>query len=190
MYLIRDNLKLIWAMFLSCTVGAGLVLSSQPAPAGKSSPPSSIQQQLPDAAFETLDGQPWRLSQQRGKILLLEFWLVDCSPCREIEPRLKALQKEWVGQTNLVLVGVPADNDLNRVRRYVKRAGINWPQLVFSKMGAVTALTESLGIKHVGTPDFWVVDTQGKLAGSFHDLHAAVALAKRLVEKNKPPARR
>ena len=186
MCLVRHNLKIRWAMFLPLTVGAGLALFGQPAPAAASSSPSRIPRQLPDTAFETLDGQPWRLSAQRGKILLLEFWLVDCPPCRAVEPRLKALQKEWMGQTNLVLVGVPADDDLGRVRRYVKRAHINWPQLVFPRASAVTALAEPLGIKHIGTPDFWVVDAEGRLAGSFHDFDAAVTRARRLVGKNTP----
>ncbi|HUO57308.1 MAG TPA: TlpA disulfide reductase family protein, partial [bacterium] len=157
------------------------VLFSRPAPAAGSPPPAGIRQPVPDPAFETLDGRPWRLSAQRGKILILEFWSVYCPPCREKEPRLKALQKEWTGRMDLSLVGVPVDNDLDLVRRYVKRAGINWPQLIFPKIGAVTALTEPLGIQWIETPDFWVVDAEGKLAGSFHDLDAAVKFVKRLV---------
>jgi len=175
-------MKSALSMFISIVAGAGLTLFTQPAPAAHSPPSSSVRQQLPDTAFETLDGQPWRVSQQRGSILLLEFWSVNCPPCRALEPRLKRLHKTWAGQTNLLMVGLSTDDNLKRVRRHVKQSGMNWPQIVYPKVGAVNALAGPLGLREIATPTLWVVDGEGKLAGSFHDLDAATALAARLLQ--------
>src|SRR6202048_2172770 len=47
---------------------------------------------LPDLAFEDADGKPKRLSDWRGKTVLVNLWATWCVPCRKEMPALEALQ--------------------------------------------------------------------------------------------------
>lgn len=53
---------------------------------------------FPDLAFATSDGQPKRLSEWRGKVVVLHFWGSWCGPCRHELPALAALAKSFAGQ--------------------------------------------------------------------------------------------
>jgi thiol-disulfide isomerase/thioredoxin len=175
------------AAFVLAGIAMGLTVFSRSAVvAGAAARPSVVRQQVPDVRLGTLNGGSWQMSQQRGKVVLLDFWAVYCAPCRAMEPRLKALRREWAGRANFVIVGVPVDDDVNRVRRHVERSGMKWPQLVLPNDGAMVALVGPLGIQEMATPTLWVVDDEGRLAGSFHDLEAAVVLAKRLLNAPEP----
>ncbi|HWB17381.1 MAG TPA: TlpA disulfide reductase family protein [Vicinamibacterales bacterium] len=174
------------AAFVLAGIVVGLTVFSRSAVVAGAARPSMVHQQVPDIRLGTLNGGSWQMSQQRGKVVLLDFWAVYCAPCRAMEPRLKALRKEWVGRANFVIVGVPVDDDVNRVRRHVERSGMNWPQLVLPDDGAMVALVGPLGVQEMATPTLWVVDGEGRLAGSFHDLEAAVVLAKRLLNTHEP----
>jgi thiol-disulfide isomerase/thioredoxin len=46
-------------------------------------------QPAPDVQFATLEGKPFRLSEARGRVVLLNFWATWCIPCREEIPILK-----------------------------------------------------------------------------------------------------
>src|ERR1700704_148900 len=48
--------------------------------------------QLPDLAFEDADGKPRKLSEWRGRTVLLNLWATWCVPCRKEMPALEALQ--------------------------------------------------------------------------------------------------
>src|SRR6185369_14044236 len=54
------------------------------------------------------DGKPFRLSDQKGKVVLIDFWATGCGPCRMAIPHLIELQKEYKGK-GLQVVGVSLD---------------------------------------------------------------------------------
>lgn len=61
----------------------------------------------PDFQLRTLDGQKVRLSEFRGKVVLINFWTTWCSACLSEMPELIALQREH--QDNLVILGISLD---------------------------------------------------------------------------------
>src|SRR5881394_1626553 len=62
---------------------------------------------LPDLAFEDADGKPKKLSDWRGKTVLLNLWATWCVPCRREMPALDALQaKLGSGQFDVVAVNI------------------------------------------------------------------------------------
>ena len=76
--------------------GAGLEtfsLCGQPAPA--------IEMQL-------VDGKTWRLADQTGRVVVLDFWSTGCGPCRRALPELAALAKEFADQ-DVVFAGIGLD---------------------------------------------------------------------------------
>jgi thiol-disulfide isomerase/thioredoxin len=81
-----------------------LVHLGVPAEAGAAQPP------VPAGDFElqTLDGKTVRLSDYRGKVVLINFWTTWCTACVGEIPELIALQKEHMD--NLVILGVSLDS--------------------------------------------------------------------------------
>src|SRR5580765_8887026 len=58
----------------------------------------------------TVDGKPLRLSDYRGKVVVLNFWASYCQPCVEEAPSLNRLQR-YIAAHNAVVVGVAADEN-------------------------------------------------------------------------------
>lgn len=62
-----------------------------------------------DFLFKDMDGKPFRLSENRGKAVLLYFWRMKCEECKEELRALDALQKKY-GARGLVAVAIGADS--------------------------------------------------------------------------------
>ena len=64
--------------------------------------------ELAAADFEgiLLNGQPFRLSDQKGKVVFLNFWATWCSPCLKEMPDMQELQKELGSKILVLAVGI------------------------------------------------------------------------------------
>ena len=71
----------------------------------------------PDVEFQTLAGQPFRLKELKGQVVLLNFWATYCIPCREEIPALNQLQSELQAQ-GLKIVGASLDDSAEDVNTY------------------------------------------------------------------------
>jgi thiol-disulfide isomerase/thioredoxin len=80
----------------------------------------------PDWELNTLDGKPVRLSDYRGKAVLLNFWATWCEPCKIEMPWFVELQKEYAGQ-GLAIVGVAMEDTKNEeIADFAKKMGVNY----------------------------------------------------------------
>ena len=87
----------------------------------------------PDFALTSIDGQTVRLSNYRGKVVLLNFWYTGCEPCREETPALEAAYKKLAPQ-GLEIIGMNvranerrgADGDAD-IRKFVEAHGVSYP---------------------------------------------------------------
>ena len=70
-------------------------------------PTVSFGSTLPDYAYEDKDGRTVRISDFRGKWVLMDFWAGSCAPCRKAVPELGALGREL--QEKLVVVSINVD---------------------------------------------------------------------------------
>ena len=86
---------------------------------GASSPQASVAFEAPvDFAAERLDGGSFRLSELRGKVVLLDIWASWCSPCRQAFPFYAELHAE-ARERGLVVVAVNVDEDEDAARRFL-----------------------------------------------------------------------
>jgi thiol-disulfide isomerase/thioredoxin len=125
-----------------------------------------------DLEFTALDGRKVKVSDLRGKVVLLDFWATWCPPCVASVPELIALHKRLQPQ-GLEIVGISADEDQGELKSFVKRAGMSWPQY-FDPAGRESRMLEDLGI--VQYPTMWLVDRKGIL----RDLDAHPDTAKKI----------
>jgi thiol-disulfide isomerase/thioredoxin len=109
----------------------------------------------PDFNLESLDGRNMRLSDFRGKAVLLNFWATWCAPCKIEMPWFVDLQKEY-GPQGLQIVGVAMDDSSKEdIAKFAKDMGVNYPVLigkeaVGDEYGGVPALPESFFIGRDG----------------------------------------
>jgi thiol-disulfide isomerase/thioredoxin len=80
----------------------------------------------PAFALRDLEGKTFKLSELRGKPVVLDFWATWCGPCRASMPHLSALQERYAPQ-GLVVLGLSLD-DLPppQVRRFADRLGVRF----------------------------------------------------------------
>jgi len=70
-----------------------------------------VQMAAPDFSLASLDGKPSRLSDYRGKVVLLHFWATWCVPCRSEMPVIQRLGRSHSGQgLELLCVNVDRGN--------------------------------------------------------------------------------
>ena len=83
----------------------------------------------PELALRDLDGQEVRLSDYRGRPVIVNFWASWCIPCREEFPLLKSARDRDAAD-GLEVLGVIFEDDPEAARAYMDRAGAEWPALV------------------------------------------------------------
>src|SRR5882724_11694270 len=84
----------------------------------------------PDFTLESLEGKTVRLSDFRGKGVLLNFWATWCQPCKIEMPWFAELQKKY-GPQGLQIVGVAMDDaSPKEIGEFANDLGVNYPILV------------------------------------------------------------
>lgn len=121
--------------------------------------PVSIGQLAPDFQLPDQDGKEFKLSDFRGKYVLLDFWASWCAPCREENPNI-VKQYERFKNKNFTVVGVSLDDDKAAWLKAIKDDKLNWPHLSELKKwdGKVNMLYKIEGI-----PASFMLDPKGKI---------------------------
>ena len=111
----------------------------------------------PDFELPELDGKKLKLSDLRGKAVLLNFWATYCGPCKIEMPWFVELQKEY-GPQGFEIVGVAMDDaSTEDIAKFAKEMGVNYPILLGQ---------ESVGESYGGVsvlPTTFFLDRDGKL---------------------------
>jgi peroxiredoxin len=94
-------------------------------PAGK-----LMGQPAPDFALQSLDGKTIKLSDFRGKAVLLNFWATWCEPCKIEMPWFVDFEKKY-GSQGLEVVGVAMDDaSPAEISSFAQKLGVNYPVLI------------------------------------------------------------
>ena len=80
----------------------------------------------PEFSLPSTDGTTIRLSDYKGKVVILDFWATWCGPCRRGIPDLIEIQKEF--GKDVVVIGISLDEGTKKdVVPFMKTIGINYP---------------------------------------------------------------
>jgi len=110
----------------------------------------------PDFTLSQLSGQQLRLSDYRGKVVLLDFWATWCEPCRKETPFFIDLQNRYRDK-DLQIIGVSMDDGPEPVRDFYKQFNMNYPVV----MGSAKIGEEYGGV--LGLPIAFLLDRQGRI---------------------------
>lgn len=112
-------------------------------------------QLAPDFSLKSLDGKTYKLSDLKGKVVLLDFWATWCPPCREELPIIEKLHKEFSGK-GLVVLGIN-NEDKATIQQFIKQQKLTFPTLLDSQDIA------SRAYKVEAIPRVILIDKEGKI---------------------------
>lgn len=82
----------------------------------------------PDFTLRSAEGRNLRLSEQRGQVVLVNFWATWCGPCKQEMPHLNRLYEKY-RSAGFVLLGVSVDDDPKAAQALAERLGLRFPVL-------------------------------------------------------------
>ena len=97
--------------------------------AGTASPALAPATTAPDFTLHAMTGANLQLKDQRGRVVMVNFWATWCGPCREEMPQLNRLYEKYRA-SGFVLLGVNVDDDTSKAAEVAKKLGLTFPVLL------------------------------------------------------------
>jgi thiol-disulfide isomerase/thioredoxin len=113
---------------------------------------------LPPLSYTYLDGRKGTAADFAGKALVVNFWATWCAPCRAEMASLQQLSDAFAA-SDLVVLGLSADEDANLVREFILRHGIRFKVGMDDRSPGMRRL---LGV--TALPTTLLVDADGRIA--------------------------
>ena len=129
----------------------------------------------PEFSLKSVDGKTVKLSDYKGKVVIIDFWATWCPPCRKGIPDLISIQNEF--KDKVVIIGISLDREktIKDVPGFVKNNGINYPVVY----GDDKVVIDYGGIQSI--PTSFVVDKNGTVV----DMHVGLVSKDTFVNKIK-----
>ncbi len=120
----------------------------------------------PDFALKDLNGNEIKLSDQRGKAVVVDFWATWCGPCRAVMPHLQELSEEYAGKLEVLAVSLD-QNPGSAVPPFAKKHGLTFTMLADSRSPEVAQ--QWGGIRSI--PTSFLVAPDGKVVHRWVGVH-------------------
>jgi RNA polymerase sigma factor (sigma-70 family) len=108
-----------------------------------------------------LDGKPCTLKDQRGNVIILDFWYRNCGWCVRSMPQMKQIAERFKDQP-VVVFGMNTDDDVKDARFVIDKMGLNYPSLK-----ATIDIQRKYLRGTFGFPTLFIIDQDGVLRDVF-----------------------
>ncbi len=115
--------------------------------------------EAPDFAMNNMEGEKVKLSDFKGKVVLIDFWASWCGPCRKENPHVVKLYEKYQ-KDGFEILGVSLDKTQDRWVQAVAKDGLTWPQVSDLK-GWQNEVAQMYSVKSI--PHTVLLDKEGKI---------------------------
>lgn len=120
--------------------------------------PIGIGQTAPDFELTTFDGEKIRLSDLRGKVVVINFWASWCKPCEQEAAELEEAWRFYQPGGEVVFIGIAWTDTESASLEYLKKFDITYPN------GPDLGTRISQRFRTTGVPETYIIDRNGVLA--------------------------
>ena len=125
----RSLVRWVAAGVAAIAVGVVVVLATRPTAASRAVDSPLIGRPAPEVVAQTLEGATYRLSSDRGRWVLVNFFATWCVPCRLEQPELVRFFERHQATGAATVAMVIYDDDASAVKRFQADNGGVWPVL-------------------------------------------------------------
>lgn len=119
---------------------------------------------LADLSGKSLDGAVVRLSDYRGKVVILNTWSFTCGPCRAEAPGLERFRTAMKDK-GVEVLGITRDSNLGSARAFEKEYGLSYPSIVDPTGKQLLRLPRGL-LNMQAIPFSVIIDRKGRAAAA------------------------
>ncbi|WP_297528692.1 peroxiredoxin family protein [Thiohalobacter sp.] len=149
--------RLAWLWLLPALLTAAALMAAQPPAFEPTLKAAEPRPDAPDFALPDMDGRVHRLSDYRGKVVILNFWATWCPPCRREMP---SMQRAWhkIRNEGIMMLAVNVGETEDTVFQFMGDYPMDFPVL-FDHDGSVSEAWPMLAL-----PTTFVIDPEGRIA--------------------------
>lgn len=188
--LLVTSMRRLAVLLICASLAVGACGREQPAASlvGSTSFAPQDRQMPPEIQGTTTAGEPLRLADLRGKVVVLNSWASWCGPCRDEIPGFVALAKS-ADPASVAVIGLNVNDDAKAALSFEKQFDMTYPSLV-DPDGHILATIPDVPPKAI--PSTIVLDRQGRVAARIIGPVAANDLANTVAaveaEPSTPPS--
>ena len=119
-----------------------------------------VGKQAPDFTLDLMDGKKFHLAENKGKVVVLDFWATWCGPCLQAMPQIDKVTHEFADK-GVQLIAVNLQETPAQIKSMLERQKLS-PTVVLDKDGVVA---EKYGANAI--PQTVVIDREGKITRLF-----------------------
>ncbi len=133
--------------------------------------------------IDALSGDSISTKDMKGKIIVVNFWFSECSPCQDTTPYIRSLYEKYSSE-NVEFIGINMDRERSMFLKYCEENQITWSQFFEENKKWDTSV--ALEWKVAMTPMFFIINADGIIVeNTISTRKLENIIEKEIKEKNK-----